>query len=333
MRRGIRVITVLSLVTFLFISVAHAVGKEQIVWKFSCFQPEGSVMVTAVQKYLCDPIFEKTNGRLKLVIYPAAVLGGERDVMQSLQLGSVEVMHHSEAIVGLFVPEFNFLSLPFLFNNKEHFERFIPTDSWKKLTQKTEKYGFYLMETGVGGFRLPTLRSKLIEKPADFKGLKIRTMEQPIQIATMKALGATPTPCPWPEIYQSVRTKVVDGQYNCYLGNYQLSIHEVAPYLTNLPLFISLECVSISKVAFDKLPKDYQEVVREVFKANYRKMLELTYEQALDQLEEQAVTGFKYYHRIDNLDPFHKAVQSVYDNFVKDNPEAKECIDAVEAVR
>lgn len=331
MKRVIKLIIVLSLVVFLFTSVAYAVGGEQIVWKYHMVEIEGAPLTNAVQEYICDPIFEKTNGGLKLVIYPAAVLGGERDVMQSLQLGSVEAMCHTAAIIGLFVPEFSFLNLPFLFNDEEHFYRFLHSASFRKLARKTEEYGFYLIGGGPLGYRLPTIRSKLIEKPADFQGLKMRTMEQPIHIATMKALGANPTSMPFPEIYNALRTKVVDGQYNDALAFRNLSIYEVTPYLTDLPFFISVEFTSISKVAFDKLPKDYQEIVREVFEENFEKAIRIGYKDNLEVLKETIVTGFKYYHRVDNLDPFRKAVNSVYDDFLKDYPEAKEYVDGVKA--
>jgi len=302
---------------------------EKIVWKFHTLIEERAPITQSMKKDLCDPVYEKTNGGLEIVMYPGGVLGSERDVMQSLQLGSVEVMLHTAGIVGIFLPEFNFLSLPFLFQDKAHLDRFAETNSWKNLTKKTENHGFYFIEIGALGFRMPNTCEKLIKNPSDFKGMKFRTMEVPLQIETIQALGGIATPLPWGEVYQSLKTRVVDGWFNDALAFRNLSTYEVAPYVTELPLFGSFACLSISKSAFDSLPKEYQKIVWEVFSKNAKKAINTGYEDNLDILAELEQTKFKDFHRITDLSAFRDSVSSIYDDFVNKIPESKSILDEV----
>jgi len=158
-------------------------------------------------------------------------------------------------------------------------------------------------------------------------------MESEVQIDTMKALGAIPVPVPYPEIYNSLKTKMVDGMYNDALALKRLSIPEVAPHLTILPLFISVQDVCISKIAFDKLPEEYKKIVEEVFSEGFSKTCQVAYEDNLRLLKDLAVSKFKTVTNIFDLDPFITAVQPVYDKLLKKYPMTKEYIDSIDSLR
>jgi len=325
-------IFVLLLVGLICVQVSFA-AKDQIVWKFSISNEQNDPTTIALQKYLCDEVFDKTNGGLKIEIYPSFVLGAERDSTQLLQDGSIEVMVQTLGILSTFVPEFNFLTLPFIFDNREHFRKFKKTDLWKNLTAKTQEKGIILFGTNYTGERIPVFRTKPVTKAEDFKGLKIRVMENKMQINTVKALGAIPVTLPFPEIYSSLQHKVVDGMFNDADAINRISAYEVAPYLTNLPFFVSVMNLSVSKIAFEKLPEEYQNVVREIFVKNYPKIGEIEYQYNYNIYQKIVMEDFPFFNNIFDLSSFREAVKSVYDDLEKTYPGTKKYIDAIKALK
>lgn len=332
MKKVTQFMFILILVGLVCFQISFA-ANDTIVWKFCTGENAGSLMQLASQKYLCDEVFDKTNGGLKIEMYPSFALGGERDLVQSLQTGSLEVARLSEGITVTFFPGFGFVSLPFIIDNEEHFNKIIKTDIWKNLVEETQQHGVIFLGTSYLGGRLPVFTKKPITKPEDFKGLNMRTMENEIQIKTMKALGATPVPLPYPDIYNALRTKLVDGMFNDPLAIDRLSAYEVAPYLTNLPLFASLTSIAISKIAFEKLPEKYQDVVREIFIENIPKVNRIGYQGNIASLKEMVIERYPFYNNIFDLTPFRKATKSVYDDFENKYPDSKNIIDLVDSLR
>ena len=203
-----------TLVVILGMLAARGALAAEITWKANTVVPESHPIFKAMKEGFADEIAKRTNGRMAIQIFPASQLGGERDVMQSLQTGAVEVSLHTVGILGTFVPEYNFMNLPFLINGADHFHAITHLPQVKALEKKTEENGFYLVYLGYFGARMPNIRTKLIESPKDFEGLNMRTMENDVHIATMRALGAQATPIPFPELYNALKLKVVDGMYN-----------------------------------------------------------------------------------------------------------------------
>jgi len=326
----VRTIITVLLVTLLSFSVAFAGGET--VWKMSMYEPEGAPYVTAYQA-MWDKVFKKTGGELKIVIYPGGQLGGERDLLQNLQTGALEAAQHSGGILGLFEPTFLIVNLPFIFDHREHALRFVKSPAGQELMKKMEAQGIYLMHLDILGFRQPNLREKLIKKPEDFKGLKWRTMEVATQIDTMKALGAIPLPLPYPEVYNSLKMRVVDGWMNDALAFKTLSIYEVAPYFTELPLFASTQCLSFSKKAFDALSEKNQKILREIVGEGVESVLTVAWNHNDQVLQDLKKTKFKEWNKITDTGPYREKVKNLYDDLVKKIPASKKYIDSINAVR
>jgi len=323
------------IIILLSVSIAFTTGqagKKETVWKMSMYEPEGAPYVVAYQK-MFDEIYEKTDGELKIVIYPGGQLGGERDLLQNLQTGALEAAQHSGGILGIFDPNFNLVNLPFIFDNREHALRFMKTPEGQEMMKKMEDHGIYLMHLDILGFRQPNLVDKLIKEVDDFKGLKWRTMEVKTQINTMKALGAIPIPLPYPEVYNALKMKVVDGWMNDALAFKTKSTHEVAPYFTELPLFASTQCLSFSKKAFDALSEKNQKIVREIVSEGVESVLTVAYNANDEVLEWLKQEKFKEWNKITDTAPYREKVKSVYDDLIKEFPSTKKYIDVIDAVR
>jgi len=178
------------------------------------------------------------------------------------------------------------------------------------------------------------MRGKTISTPSDFEGVKMRTMENKVHIATMQALGANAEPIPFPEIYNALQTKQVDGMYNDANVFLQISTYEVAPYVSELPLFTSYEVVSVSKSAFDSLPDDLKPIVREYLEKMEDSVLtegSKINEGAIAKLMDMGV--LKGHNVVTDLAPFREKVKPVYEDYYKDHPEARELVEFVTSLK
>ena len=175
---------------------------------YKATQPIGKIVQAWAAK-----VEEKSKGTMKFKLYFDAQLGAEREQLEATQLGQVDACSASEGIMGAFVPEWKFLALGFLVQTVDGWFEFLETDIGKKFLAASEKVGLRTIYSGALGYRNPINSVRPISRLADYKGLKIRTQQNPVQIATMKALGALPTPLPVTEVYTALQTGVVQGTY------------------------------------------------------------------------------------------------------------------------
>lgn len=170
---------------------------------------------------------EISNGKMRLQIYPNQQLGSERECLELLQIGSLDMTKVSGAVLENFAPKLKIFSLPFLFDNKDHLFKVLDGPIGKELLKEGEDYwlkgiGFY--DSGSRSFYT---KDRLVEKPEDLKGLKIRVQESVSAFDMVSQLGASPTPISWGELYTALQQGVVDGAENnppsFYLsGHYQV---------------------------------------------------------------------------------------------------------------
>tara|TARA_A100001015_G_C14997988_1_gene717070 strand:+ start:340 stop:1338 length:999 start_codon:yes stop_codon:yes gene_type:complete len=168
-----------------------------------------------------------SNGKMRIQIYPNQQLGSERECLELLQIGSLDMTKVSGAVLENFAPKFKIFSLPFLFDNKKHLFKVLDGPIGKELLKEGDDYwlkgiGFY--DSGSRSFYT---KDRPINKPEDLKGLKIRVQESISAFDMVNNLGASPTPISWGELYTALQQGVVDGAENnppsFYLsGHYQV---------------------------------------------------------------------------------------------------------------
>ena len=198
-------------------------------------------------------IDELSGGKFKVNIKPAGALGGERDVLEGMQIGSVELAITSTGPIGNFVPEIYALDFPFLFTSYDHAHKVldgpIGTDLLKKFTDK-DLIGLAWAENG---FRHVTNSKHAVNTPADLKGLKLRTMENKVHIAAFKAAGASPSPMSWTEVITALQQGTVDGQENPIPVLTSNKLWEVQKHVTLTGHVYSPAVVVMSKPIWDGL--------------------------------------------------------------------------------
>lgn len=168
----------------------------------------------SIQKF-ASKVKEKSEGTLELVLYPAAVLGSDRGLMEQLQEGVVDMIKISSSSLESFNSLFSLFSLPYLFRSKEHFNLVLARtilDEINEITQQRDHFRILsYFSTGIRSFYT---RDRPILKPSQLKGMRIRVMESQTSIKMLKLLGGTPTPMPYGEIYSALQQGVIDGAEN-----------------------------------------------------------------------------------------------------------------------
>ncbi len=255
---------------------------------------------------------EKTDGEIDVQLFPAAQLGSERDMVEGLQLGSLEMTLTSTGPLGNFVPQVKLFNLPFLFKDRESCYKVLDGEIGEDIAKLFLNVGIRSLGWYENGFRNITNSKRAIEKPADMEGLKIRVMEDDVFILTMKALGASPLPMAFGELYTALEQKTVDAQENPLAVIHSSRFFEVQKYLAMTGHFYSPAMLLIGEQTWRRLTPEQQKILQEASaeaKA-YERKLSMEADQNLEA--ELKKEGMIVTHP--DKEPFKKAVQSVYEN-------------------
>ncbi len=207
-------------------------------------------------------IAERTNGEVRIQVYPNAQLGDERSVAEGLRLGSVQGSTLNVAVLSAWVPEGQLFDMPFVFKSLEHGSRVMAGPIGQRMAKKYEPFGFQVLGYWNNGVRHPLGRFP-INTPADVVGKKMRVIESPLHIALWKLLGANPTPMPAPEIYNALQTGVIDFLDNSKSSYLALRFYEVAPFFTDLGHIYSYAAFTFSSQFWKRLTPAQQAILTE----------------------------------------------------------------------
>ena len=219
---------------------------------------------------------KRTQGRYKIQTFYNGALGGERESIEAVQLGTQELAFSSTGPVPNFVPETQILDVPFLFRDKAHARAVLDGPIGQELLKKFDAKGFKALAWAENGFRHMTNSKRDIKGPADVKGLKMRTMENPVHITAYKALGIITTPMAFPEVFTALQQGTVDGQENPLSVIMSAKFDQVQKHLSLTGHVYSPALFLMNKAVFDKLsPADQQafiDAAKEGTKSNRAKV-------------------------------------------------------------
>lgn len=212
--------------------------------------------------YLKKLLSERTNGEIELQIYPSAQLGSERDVVEGVSMGTLEMTLVSSAPLANFTNKFMIFNLPFIVQNRQKAYAWMDGPYGKKILDSMLSKNIVGLGIWENGFRNLTNSKRPVLHPKDVKGLKIRLMENPIHVATFKTLGAYPVPMPFGELFTALQQHTVDGQENPLIIIYTSKFYEVQKYVTLTGHFYAPAVLLINKNFWEKKLTDKQ---REIF--------------------------------------------------------------------
>ncbi len=218
-------------------------------------------------KAFAAKIEELSGGDITINLKPAGALGGERDVLEGLQIGSIELTISSTGPVGNFVPAVYALDFPFLFESYDHARSVLDGEIGQELLAEFERHDMVGLAWAENGFRHITNSVHPIETPEDLSGLKLRTMENQVHIAAFQAAGASPTPMSWTEVLTSLQQGTIDGQENPIPVLTANNMWEIQKYLTLSGHVYSPAVVVMSKIHWDGLSEEKKGWMRDAAKA------------------------------------------------------------------
>jgi tripartite ATP-independent transporter DctP family solute receptor len=255
-----RLLAVLVLTLSITGFIGDAGAQQKTVIKFAHHAPvtypyqDGAVRFKEVAERI-------SGGKLEVQVFGGAQLGGERDLLEGIKLGTIHMCIGAGGLAN-FAPAYNVVQLPFLIKNQEHMVKIAEGPAGKLLSQRIEEQGGYRVlgyfSTGDSGIQ--TVKGP-VRTPADLKGVKIRVMENPALIESMRALGANPTPLPFPELYTSMKQGVVEGATIDYTALWTTKVYEAVKFVTEPGFHFLAEPrpVLISAAFFKSQPAEVQQ--------------------------------------------------------------------------
>jgi tripartite ATP-independent transporter DctP family solute receptor len=275
-------------------------------------------MYLAAEDVFKPMVEEKSGGRISVELYPASQLGDDVKLVEQLRSGTLEcAIPVPSPLVGL-VPELAIFDTPFLFSSSEVADRILDGGIGTRLNKLMEDKGLVNLGWGEMGFRHVTNAKKDIRSPDDLKGLKLRTMENPIHIATWRALGVNATPMPVSEVFTAIQQGAIDGQENPVSGFYGWKIHEVNKHISLTGHAYSPNTILVSKRIWDTYDQATKDIILEAGKATAKRSREIARSQESALLREMKDTGCTIIEFTDAQKvPFQQATTSVW-NLVSD---------------
>ena len=233
--------------------------------------PQNSHQGVAIDTFAKE-VEKRTEGRYKIQPFYASSLGAEREATEAVQLGTQELTFTSTGPVPNFVPEVKILDVPFLFRDYAHARAVLDGPIGQELLQKFEARGIKALAWGENGFRHMTNSKRSVSTPEDLRGLKMRTMENPVHVQAYKGFGIVPTPMAFSEVFTALQQGTVDGQENPLSVITSAKFEQVQKYLTLTGHVYSPGLFLMNKAAFDKLSAAdktaFLEAAKEGVKAN-----------------------------------------------------------------
>lgn len=255
-----------------------------------------------------------TTGALKFRQFPSSALGGERETVEGVQLGTVEAAIVSTGVLSNFVPEVGVTDIPFLFRNTQHARAVLDGPVGQELLARFRARGLVALAWGEQGFRHVTNSKHAVSKPHDLKGLKLRTMENPVHITAFRALGAAPTPMAWPEVITALQQGTIDGQENPLSVIVSAKLAAVQKHLALTSHVYSPAVLLVSPKLWASLSEEQKVAVAAGAKEGARAMRNF-----VDETERKAVEDLRgqgmLVTEVSDKAPFQSALASVYKEY------------------
>ena len=257
---------------------------------------------------------ERTNGAYEIEIHPNGALGDERTMLESMQMGTLDMGIITSGPFVNFSSAMGVLDMPFLFANNEEAYKVLDGEIGKELLGTLEDADLKGLAYAERGFRNITNSKKPITNAADVAGLKLRVMENDVYTATFKALGVNAVPMAWSDALTALQQGTIDGEENPINVIYSYKLWESQKYVTLDRHSYSTAIITMSNDLFKSLPEDVQTIFEESAQEAAEYERQWVADQEADQLQEIKDHGMEVVENPD-VDSFRAAVQSVYDAY------------------
>jgi tripartite ATP-independent transporter DctP family solute receptor len=247
---------------------SEASAEKPVILRIAHTHTEAGLYYKGSEKFK-EIVEAKSNGRLVVEHYPNGQLGADKDIQESIKLGTLELGLSSSPVVSL-NDYFKLLDAPYLFVSREHVSAALDGEIGEKLAKPLEDQNIKHLGYWENGFRQITNNVRPIDTPADLAGIKLRTPESPVRMSTFKSFGANPVAMSFTEVFGALQQGIIDGQENPLATIYQASLHEVQKYLSLTGHVYSAVHLLMNNELFNSLPADLQKILVDAGKETAR---------------------------------------------------------------
>ena len=272
----------------------------------------------------------KLGNKAKVIVYGSSQLGGDKEMIQKLKLGTLDmaipstVMSSEVDIAGIF-------EMPYIVKDRDHMKRIEKEIFWSQLEPAAEKKGLRILAVWENGVRHITNSKRPIKVPADLQGIKLRVPEGKWRVKMFAAYGANPSPMKFSEVFTALQTGVMDGEENPLTQIYSAKFQEVQKYLSLSGHVYTPAYLTVGMKRYDALPADVRKILDDTAKETQAYVYEVAAKDDEDLLGKLKAAGMQV-NAVDK-DAFVAASKSIYDEFGKEVPGAKALIDRAQALR
>ena len=298
--------------------------------KVGHISPDGQAYAIGFEEY-AKAVEEATNGKVKFKIFGNGALGGERELMEGVQLGTLDMSVVTTSVVTGFVPEVAVIEFPFLFRDLDHTYKTLDGEVGQELLDKMSESNVKGIAFWENGPRHLANSKKPIKSVEDLKGLKMRVMESELLIDTYKEMGTNATPMAFPEVYGGLQQGVIDGSDFSTGVYYTTNVYEQSKYFSEVGLYYASATLVMNQELYDSLPEDIQKVIVDLGKEYAQKERQINQDLMADYKKNLLDQGVEIIpaEEID-MDSFRNAIQPVYDKHADRYGDYIERIKAVE---
>jgi TRAP-type transport system periplasmic protein len=271
---------------------------------------------------MAEDLARRTNGTWTIKQFPANALGGEREMVEGAQIGTVDLVVTSTGPVGNFVPDTLVTDVPFLFRDLKHAHAVLDGPIGRRILDEFPKHGLIALAWGENGFRNLTNSKRPVRTPADAKGLKVRTMENQVHMTAFRTIGVLPTPMAFPELFTALQQGTVDGQENPIGVILSAKFPQVQKYLTLTQHVYSPALIILSPAVWEKLNAEEKAAFKEAAKVGAAAMRRKAAEDAQNGVEELRKQGMEVVTDLDRK-AFEEALKPAFAEYAKKFGQAK----------
>lgn len=265
---------------------------------------------------MADELARLSGGKWTINQFPANALGGEREMVEGAQIGTVDLVVTSSGPVGNFVPDVLITDIPFLFKDFRHVDAVLDGPIGQRILDEFPKHGLIALAWGENGFRNLTNNRTAVRSPADAKGLKVRTMENQVHMTAFQTLGVLPTPMAFPELFTALQQGTVDGQENPIGVILSAKFDQVQKYLSLTQHVYSPAFIIMAPSVYAGLSAEEKGWFKQAALAGGKAMREKSRADAANGVEELKKRGMQVVADVDR-DAFQAALKPAYDQYAK----------------
>jgi TRAP-type transport system periplasmic protein len=244
------------------VSLGAVASAQDKTIKFATQNPKGHPLVMGMEKFK-ELLEAKSGGKIKVNLFPGGVLGSDQANVSAMQGGTLEMVTMNSGILASQVKEFAIFDFPFMFPNEAVADKVVDGPFGQKMHARLDEKGLVGLAYYELGFRQITNSKRPVTKVEDLEGLKLRVIPNPINVDWVRALGANPTPLPFPEVYAALEQKAIDGQENPVTVINANKFFEVQKHVVLSNHQYNPQSVMISKKFWDGLTADQKKWVQE----------------------------------------------------------------------